>query len=502
MFMQSSPRPARREPRKLSFLRVFLGTGCVLAAILVFTWWFVHRYEWAGPWVANTLRSVIGTDRVAQLEETVYGVEDRWNQVWRKSEKPRAYWEVPPVASTVSGILPPRAAGAAPSGSASAAAPRLSFHPPDVGPMHKSWSAPGDGAWVPMADARHPTEEPRLWKTLLHPDAGRSWAELFVVAVDLRQVRLQAMPGYQEPKSLAPEGAEKMKERTPARPALVPAADQEQLLAAFNGGFMAEHGYYGMRVAGVTLVEARKNACTIAAYPGERIRIRSYAELEATRGEQLWFRQTPACMAESGKLHPGLADPHARTWGATLDGETVIRRSAIGLDDTGNVLYVGISNSTTAKVMAQGMLHAGAVHVAQLDVNWSYPKLLTYQPATPGGELVGVPAMPGFEFDPADYVRKRAMRDFFYLTRKVDGSTSGGTAAPISTVLPVLLPAGSSAPAAAPSAAAAAAASAVAAPAAAGAAAPASSAAPVPADRGGEPPRTGRRKRRVRSKDE
>jgi hypothetical protein len=393
------------------------------AALLSLAWWFVHSVPWAGPLVANTLRAVFGTDAVAKLEDTVYGVEDRVNRVRHGGERPKAYWSVPSGApSLAAGTAPSASAapGASAGGGASvggSAAPPSAFVPKDVGPLLASWSAPGDGVWVPVLDTRNPGDSPRIWKTLLHPDPNRSWSEVFVFAVDRTRTELHPVPGYQEPKSLTQEGKDKLLERSPARPALVPAGHLPTLLAAFNGGFMAEHGKWGMMVNGVTIVDPRDKGCTLAAYANGELRIGSWTKLADTRKDMTWFRQTPPCMVEAGVLHPGLVDPNSRSWGATLDGETVIRRSAIGLDDQGKLLFFAVTNATSAKALASALQHAGAKSVAQLDVNWSYPKILTFDRDASGG-LVGVAAAPGFEFDPGDYVRVRAMRDFFYLTRR------------------------------------------------------------------------------------
>jgi hypothetical protein len=264
-----------------------------------------------------------------------------------------------------------------------------------------------------MRDPRYPKEDPHLFKTLLHPDRNRSWAEVFVVAVDLRRVRVHLMAGRYEPKTVEPEGIA-YKDR---RVAKIPSQDYDALLAAFNGSFMTTHGYYGMQVDGVTLVKPRKRACTVARYPNDEIRIRMWPELEPTRNQMVWWRQAPSCMIEQGKMHPGLADPNIRSWGATLDGETVIRRSAIGLNEARDVLYVSITNDTTAGVIARGMRHAGAVDVAQLDVNWSYPKFVTFEPGEEG-KLYPKALAKGFEFSEDEFLRKAAHRDFFYLTRR------------------------------------------------------------------------------------
>ena len=72
---------------------------------------------------------------------------------------------------------------------------------------------------------------------------------------------------------------------------------------------------------------------------------------------------TPA-HGELDKLHKGLVDGNTY-WGATLDRETVIRRSAIGLSSDGKTLFVGIGDATEAPPSHAPMSHVGAQNVAQ-----------------------------------------------------------------------------------------------------------------------------------------
>jgi len=390
-------------------------------ALIGLTYWAVHRYEWAGPLVANSLRAVIGDDHVAKLEDFVYAVEDRVNRLTRKNEKPQAHWQVPTPAAAPAVSAAPVAPGAT---------PRLPpFAPKDPGPAPKAWSAPGDGKWVPMLDPRRPGEPPYMLKTLLHPDAGRSWAEVFVVAIDLRRVRLYAVAGTREPAADSPEG-EKYE-----RAALIPSAHDEELLGAFNGGFMTEHGGFGMKIDGVTLVKPKPNACTIAVYNDDAVRIAPWRDIAADEAKMRWFRQAPECMWAADKLHPGLQGGKGLKWGATLDGETVIRRSAIGINAARDILYVSITNHTSARVLADGMHHCGAVDVAQLDVNWSYPKFVTFEATDGGTERRAVALADGFEYSPDEYIRKKQRRDFFYLMR-----SDTGLPAPSGYVAPLAAP--------------------------------------------------------------
>ncbi|HSC89438.1 MAG TPA: hypothetical protein VLC09_19280 [Polyangiaceae bacterium] len=426
--------PKRRSRRGRWLLGVLVAIPLAVAVL----WVLVHRISWMGPLVANTLRSVIGRDNVAKLEDFVYSIEDRVNQVRKADEAPQAHWTVPPAAPTPP---PPPASAAAGAEQVPAKALLAAFEPPAPGPMFPGFSAPGDGQWVPLVDKRHPEDSPRLLKTLIHPDKSRGWAELFVVAVDLRRATVELMAGYQEPRT------EKKEAEGYQRPSKIPESDWGDLLGAFNGGFMAEHGHYGFALDGIVFLDPKPDSCTLARYRDGSYEVATWERIAAKQSEMTWFRQAPTCMFEDGEMHPTLKGTHQRKWGATLDGNTVIRRSAIGMNRERTILYVGISNHTTAKVLAQGMHHAGAQTVAQMDVNWSYPKFVTYEPNAQG-VLTPIALADGFEFSDRLYLRERSMRDFFYLVRKDDEAP--GTAAATGTAAPAApaAPASSAAPAA------------------------------------------------------
>ncbi|MBW2456838.1 MAG: hypothetical protein JRI68_20140 [Deltaproteobacteria bacterium] len=375
-------------------------------------WIAVHRVAWLGPWLAETLRSVIGADGVTWLEESAYGLEDHWNRFWRSDEAPRARWTVP--SASASAAEPSPADRAKPP--APAPPPPPPFAPESVGPLYKWLAAEGDGVWVPVPDRALPQASPVQFKTLIHPDKRRVWAELFVVAVDLRVVELRFIEGAVEPKTHVPEA------RDYERRSLIPDEHRELLLAAFNGGFRAIHGRWGLGVGPVTLIQPRKLGCTIGRRRDGSLVINHWEDLTGT-AELEWWRQGPPCMLRGGERHGGLWDPDAKGWGAAIGGDTVIRRSALGLNAARDVLYVAVTNFTAAQVLADGMKHLGAVDVAQLDVNWSYPKYVTF-PRGPDGRRVATSLFKGFKVEPDDYLRVSAPRDFFYLVRKQPRSDS------------------------------------------------------------------------------
>jgi hypothetical protein len=388
------PSDVKRRRRRRWRRKTLAGLGLLVLALLTL-WIAVHRVRWLGPWLADAGRGMFGERFVATLEDWAYAADDAWNRLTRRGEQPRAQWPVP------ARVPPP----------VSSATPALAFQPADVGPVHERFAAPGDGVWVPVPDERHPEQAPLLYKTLLHPDEHRAWAELFVVAIDRVRVRLRLVAGTVDPEAMTSEG------KLYHRSGLIPLEDQDALVAAFNGGFKTEHGHFGMRVDGVTLIPARDDVCTLAALADESIRIAPWKAVAAEEPHAVWWRQTPPCMVERDVLHDELAGDGTKRWGAAVGGETVIRRSAIGLSEHADTLYVGVSDSTTAGVIARGMRHAGAWDVAQLDVNWSYPKFLVFRTGASGSiEAVGL--FPGFVFERDEYARHPAPKDFFYVLRR------------------------------------------------------------------------------------
>jgi hypothetical protein len=398
--------PPRTPRRKLR--RVLLALALATPLLVLALWIAVNRIEWLGPLVANSLRAVIGKENVASLEDFSYGIQDKVMRYWREGEKPKAYWSVPPNPSSAPAATP----SAAPIADPAAPAPLTPFRLDAVGAVHKHWAAPGDGEWLPMPDVDHPGSPIRMFKTLLHPDKQRSWAELFVVALDLRSVQIELVPGRREPE--ATEEAAKTMER----PGRIPAEHEADVLAAFNGGFMTQHGSYGMKVGDTLIVGPQPTVCTVARYKDDTMRVASWPLLKDTEAQMVWWRQTPNCMYENGQLNSFLKEGRVKKWGATLDGETVIRRSAIGISADNQVLFVGITNHTTAPAIALGMQHAGAVTVAQLDINYSYPKFVTFEKDPKTGQRNAIALASGFEFSENEFIRKGALRDFFYVMPK------------------------------------------------------------------------------------
>jgi hypothetical protein len=374
-------------------------------------WIGIHEIPWLGPMLADGVRAVVGPKPIAWAEDVTYGIQDRIDR-WRyKDAAPKTFWDVP--SGTPTAAPPPVApaaravtlASGTPSAAPAPSAPaEPSFPPPPFSPPFDGVASPGDGAWIPM-------KEPGLAKAVVHPDPKRGFAAVAVVAMDLRRTTLHLVAGTSEPQGNVPPEH---------RPGLVPKDAAADLVAAFNGGFKAMHGHYGMMLDGETFVVPRDIACTVGLYRDGAIKIGTWRDLKTGEAQMRGFRQTPPCLVEDGKTNSALDSvEYNKGWGATVSGETVIRRSAIGIDKSGTTLFYGFGEAVTAQALSHAMRAIGAEDAAQLDVNYSYPRFLIYEAGEAGQPPhVESALIPGIKFTKGEYVTEPAPRDFFYVTRK------------------------------------------------------------------------------------
>jgi hypothetical protein len=367
-------------------------------------WAALHVFPGFGPMIADGARDVVGPGPVAAVEDLVYGAEDRIHLAVKSDEAPTTYWELPPAPAEAAKDDPP----------------------PSFAAPYPKVAAQGDGQWFPV---RASTDRDRvaMYKSLVHPDPKRPYAAVAIVAMDLRELDLEMVAGTEEPEST--------KVRRSHRPGVVPEADRATVMAVFNGGFKAMHGNFGMRIGQDTFLPPRESSCTLALLPNAELEIRTFSEIKDDEPNMVAFRQMPPCLIERGAPNKRLLNEFARNWGASVDGETIIRRSAIGVSQDKRFLFYGLGDAVSARSIGDALLAAGAYDAAQLDVNQAYPRflLVAHGPAT-GSLALTDPLIPGLRYKPTEYVVTPEQRDFFYIKRKAPHASTPvveSSAAPI-----------------------------------------------------------------------
>jgi hypothetical protein len=367
-------------------------------------WAALHLFPAFGPAAADGVRAVVGPGPVAWAEDVVYGLEDRVKSVVYRDAPPKTFWEAPPASPEIHSPAQPPIASNAP------VAP--TFAPASFAPPVPGVAGPGDGQWIPVADPGAPDEPVQMFKSVVHPDPKRSYAAVAVVAVDLTRLSLALVAGSIEPASATVPPS--------ARPGVVPEGRFDDLVAAFNGGFKAEHGHYGMMLDGRTFLPPRDTSCTVALYKDGAVGIGTWTAVRDREADMAGYRQAPPCLVEQGGINEALlASEDAKGWGAAVNGGTSIRRSAVGLDRARKTLFYALGDSVTAGTLARAVRAAGAEDAAQLDVNASYPRFVFYGKRKAGDAPAVTSALiPDIAYGRHEYVGRPEGRDFVYLTRK------------------------------------------------------------------------------------
>lgn len=287
------------------------------------------------------------------------------------------------------------------------------FPPPEFKPPYERSAKDGDGKWVRMGntafDERAAQEPPVLYRTTVQPHTFSKYVTVTVAAMDLKELSLNLVAGTDDP------GVAELPASRP--PGLVPQQDQDKLVAVFNGGFKPQHGGWGMMVDGKVLVPPREEGCTIMINADDAVEIRSWPALAGKKDKARAYRQTPPCLLENGEVHPDLIAGNAGIWAGRGADRKTRRRTAIGVDASGRVLFFGMGEEADPKLLAEAMKHAGALHAAQLDINYNWTRFLLF--GTADGELqVTSTLIPHMVHRKRGYVHHTQPRDFFYIMRR------------------------------------------------------------------------------------
>ena len=341
------------------------------------------------PWLVDTVRALpfVGAERIAWLENRVFALRDRAMQLYH------SFHETDHAAQAAQELGIDRKALAEVQEKVDRLAvpnPESGWPPAGLEPLSRGEPVAGEGKWRAIVDDPHaralPSGAPIFYQTFLHADPERSWARVYLTVWDPRIVQLHVVAGTEEPVSATGETGTGSIPRTPET--------LTRLVAAFNGGFQAMHGEFGMMAEGRVYLPPKPWAATVAVFddgrvgmgswPGPKDRRALYDEARAVAEipeGMVAFRQNLTSLVEDGRFNPW----GRWWWGAApqqRSAQTLTQRSALCFTREGFMIYAW-GDSASPEALGSALLHAHCVRALHLDMNAGHSGMEFYNVLPP-----------------------------------------------------------------------------------------------------------------------
>lgn len=434
----------------------------------------VHAQDKGVPggitWVVDSVRnlSFVGPEPIEWLENRVFAVKDWWDRTsyaWLGGADDA---DVAAEAAAEMAVPAETHLTEEQRELFDSAAAEIGFPPPPIrGAL--SEQIEGEGVWVPVVDDpfvnAYPNAPAAFAQTFVRPDPERPYVNVFITLWDPRQVQLRIMSGTREPESATGQRGT----------GSIPRDEQTTrlLVGAFDGGFQAMHGEFGMMSDDRVYLPPKPWAATVAVMDDGRVGMGSWPAPDWNGryfDENLANRQIPAAMVDmrqnlTSVVEDGVYNPWERWWwGAAPPGateQTFTHRSGMCITEEGFMAFFW-GGSLGPEALGAAMISARCARSMHLDMNSGHCGFEFFRPyrETPDARDATLPAVASIdgesEFDGelpgADGMRYRARkavrsmqmrfprytardpRDFFYLTLRptlpgpaLDGGITLGT---------------------------------------------------------------------------
>ena len=218
---------------------------------------------------------------------------------------------------------------------------------------------PNDGVWR-RADRWAGTPAPILLSRF-HFDRSDTSKVAYVAWMRASRTQLGLYPGLYGPgPTTLPRGPEQ-----------VPLAARSRLLATFNSGFYEQDAAGGFYVNGLLYDPMIRGLATVVAYRDGRVDVIRWQSGRRPGRGIVMARQNLPLFVDNGRVNPILAS-------STLWGDApLVWRTGLGIDRHGDLIYLAAPDLAAAG-LARLLVHAGAVRAMELDINLTWPILVTY----------------------------------------------------------------------------------------------------------------------------
>lgn len=397
-------------------------------------------------WVVDTVRNIswVGPEPIEWLENRVFGLKDWMTRQYH------AVFGAPDTAEAVAEeLVMPEEVSEERIAMLTVTDPELGWPPAALEPVIDSPAVEGEGRWIPVVDDpyvnSYPNAPPAFFQTFLRADPERAYTRVYVTIWDPRQVQLRIQSGVREPESATGQRGSGM---VPREPRVL-----SRLVGAFNGGFQALHGEFGMMAEGRVYLPPKPWAASVMVFDDGRVGMGSWPAPD-WRGryydERLANRQIPEGVVDlrqnlTSVVEDGVYNPWERWyWGAAprqAEEQTFTTRSGMCLTEEGFLAYFW-SQGVGPEALGTAMIQTHCARSMHLDMNNPHCGFEFYRPYAPDEEPPPLSrrVRSGSEYDgrfmrtegwhlrarravrsmgmPFPRYSDRDARDFFYLTLK------------------------------------------------------------------------------------
>jgi hypothetical protein len=381
-----------------------------------------------GAQVADALRTVLGPQPVADLESTSFQIQDWVNRIRYRTtgaQPALSFSDTPLTPGPTHAPVATRAPHINPTSTptpilqvaqATANLPTPEPPAPTAAPLPDiANDAPAiESGWQPFGAIANGRSV--MARGSVHPDGTRPYAQAALVRIDLSLVDVHFVLGTLEP--VTAKGLQPI-----SRTGDIPISDQstDRLIAAFNGGFKAVHGEYGVVVSGTTVITPESGIATLAIYHDGSVALGDWGHEITTSNTLVDIRQNCPLLIDYGQITSSVNDSDRKEWGYTVKNLDTTWRSGIGLTQDGKYLIYAAGPSLTVESLAHTLQMAGAYRAMQLDINGYYTRFAIYHsnptPATAKGQhpVIAEKLLTQMTLPPDQYLTPYD-RDFFYIT--------------------------------------------------------------------------------------
>jgi len=221
-------------------------------------------------------------------------------------------------------------------------------------------------------------QAPMVMTTVFTPFTSEPAVHAYVAWIKSSAIDIALYPGYKGPGPSA----------LARGPEMVPLTARTRLLATFNSGFYESDSAAGFFTNNTLYYPMVRGLATLVRYKSGVVDIKAWDGGKRPGPDILMARQNLSLLVDNSL--PTAKASNNVLWGLTLHGVAAVWRTALGVDEQGNLMYVA-APAQTSQSLATILCKLHVVRAMQLDINPEWPIFVTYANRGATGPALFVP---------------------------------------------------------------------------------------------------------------